>query len=150
MNCFSEDAFGVLRLAASMIVRDLLEAWTPERKAQIIQSMRERKAELISHEQIGDYDLTLWHYTQFGYYAAALNSGQEDPTTVHGQLTAPKSQRLQWRNVVAVLRGWTRQYGKILIGSADVDRIGQYKRMLQPYFLIGEWSQGIGFFVLPD
>lgn len=130
----------------------MLEAWSPDRKAQIAQSMNQRGAVLIAHEVIGDFDLTLWHYPVHGYHAASLNSGQEDPTTLSGQERQPKAQRLNWGAVKTQLHRWVDSYGKILIGSARTERIAQYRRLLGRDFLIGEWDRypDAGFFIMPD
>ena len=154
---FSDDAFGVWRAAASKIARDLarelLEAWTPETRARIIQHMKSQGAEFVDHKQVGDYDLSLWHYTGLlNFYAVALNSGQEDPTTLDGQARRPKAQYLQWNKVLVQLRDWVGQYGKLLVSSAYPGRTEQYNRLLKRYFLVGEWSVApeAGFFILPE
>jgi|ERR1051326_2874486 hypothetical protein len=152
MSSFLEDAFGVHRCRADEIVRHLLEAWTSEKKAEIVARMKERHADLVEHDVAGDYDLTLWHYTREGYYVVAINSGQEDPTTVSGQEAEPRAQRLPWKKMTSTLSRWVRRYGKLLVGSTDPEKTDQYKKLLSRYFLLGIWSehpQG-GFFILPD
>lgn len=149
---FMDDTFGANRAAAHQIVKDLLEMWTPERKDEIIQSMTKRGASLVDHVTIGDYDLVLWHYPKINAYAASINSGQEDPTTMDGQEKRPRSQHLNWHSVVVQLQKWVKSHGRILISSTHRNRIGQYRKLLTRHFLTAEWSEwpDAGFFILPD
>ena len=148
---FIDDPFGVNRRIVHQIVGDLLEAWTPERKEQIMGRMKERGAALVDHVQIGDYDLVLWHYVANDIYAASLNS-QEDPTELTGQIRQPKAQRLHWGGVVLQLRMWVERYGKLLIGSTLESRTQQYRRRLYRNFLVADWKEhpDAGFYILPD
>jgi hypothetical protein len=151
---FIDDPFCVARMFALQAVEQLLldEAWTPERKAEIVQRMSDDKKELVEHTVIGDYDLTLWHYTVSGWYVVGLNSGQEDPTTMLGQERKPKSSYLAWNKVVSILRQWVLVHGKIIVGSSHPEKTEAYRRLLTRYFLVAEWSEhpGAGFFLLPD
>ena len=149
---FSNDPFGANRAMATEIVRQLLEAWTPETKARIIAQMNARQAGLVEHVTIEDYDLALWHYRTLDLYAVSLNSEQADPTTPEGQTHHPKAQFLKFGRVAAQLLEWTRKYGKLLIGSVDPEKTAQYKRLLSNWFLIATWTEypSAGFFILPD
>jgi hypothetical protein len=149
---FMDDVHGANRVTAYQVIQDLVEAWTPERKAEMIRSMASRDADLVEHAVIGDYDLTLWFYRRFELYAASLNSGQEDPLSLDGQAKNPKPQALKWISVVSRLQDWVKTYGRILVGSTDSAKTEQYRRLLARHFLIAEWSDhpGAGFFILPD
>lgn len=153
MKFFSNDPFGAHRYIASQIVEHMLEAWTPERQAEIEQRIKqERNAVLIEHVKLDDYDLTLWHYLTHNLYAVSLNSGQEDPTDLLCQKRAPKAQHLKWSKVEEQLRFWIDKYGKLLIGSTLTKRTEKYRLILRRNFLIGEWDAhpNAGFFILPD
>ncbi len=148
---FLEDAFGVHRVLANRVVDVLAEAWSQEQKEQIESRMAAQGFTLVEHVVFADYDLALWRYRDI-YYAASINSGSEDPTTMDGQASTPKAQSIQWNKVTMQLRHWVRQYGKILIASSQVHRMDQYRRLLSRYFLIGDWNEypGHGFFIMPD
>jgi hypothetical protein len=147
---FMDDPFGMSRVSTIMIL-EMLEAWTPEKKDEIVKAMADR-ANLVDHVVIGDYDLVLWHYREMNEYAASINSGQEDPTTVIGQKRRPPAGHVDWYDVVSQLQTWVRQHGRILIGSTVKERTNKYRRLLNRHFLIGEWTDhpNAGFFILPD
>jgi hypothetical protein len=148
-----DDAFGTERALANQVVQTLLgEAWTSQRKAEITQRMSEKGVDLIDHAQIGDYDLALWYFKKQEWYAVSFNSGQEDPNDFFSQTRTTRPQRVRWGEVASKLHEWVRQHGKLLISSVVPERIGQYRRILSHYFLIGDWNEypGRGFFLLPD
>lgn len=154
MRFFRNDPIGLNRHAANLIVSQLIETWTPERKVDIEKYAKETwNAILVERVQIADYDLTLWYYPKHGIHAVGLNSEQENPIDpdVQDKEVHVKPQWLRWRDVERQLDRWLDQYGKLLVGSAVPARTQRYRKLLSRHFLIGEWdTPSAGFYILPE
>jgi len=121
------------------------EAWTEQRKAEMVAKFTERGFTSVDHRVIGDYDLILWKCTKagasLGTYSVSINSGQHDPgdfrtqsTKQAGKTTAALS------GVINALIEWVELYGKILIASVDYRKLKHYRSILSRYFLIANYD----------
>jgi hypothetical protein len=112
------------------------EAWTPQRKEEIIQKMRQRKLELRDHAQIGDYDIALWTGAEidrefFGVASAnfvSLNVGQHDPGDAAVQMADTESGSIPIKAIAKKLAEWAQRHGKLAVSSYVPDRTAKYYR----------------------
>ena len=133
----NQDPFGTHIAALQQIPRALVEAWTPDRKSEIVQKAARNGLDLVDHAVAGDYDLTLWHTRAMeGYehaYMVSINNAQHDPleaTTQQGKFAATAN-RLPLRTIKNKLEDWVESYGPILVGSYIPDRNPLYLRLVR-------------------
>lgn len=152
-----QTGMAALRLAT---IVPLLEAWTPERKSEIVAANAAKKDRiiLIDHAVLDNYDLTLWKiesdkepFAPF-FYAVSLNSEQHDPTDAATQVVKiPGSslRHLPVSSIADVLRRWVGDYGEVVVGSVNPRKMRAYRRLLKDTFTIRDLPGGSdqGFYI---
>lgn len=129
----------------------LLEAWSADRKAEIVRKNTEKGNELIDHVTLGDYDLTLWrvpvdpkqvYHAENGFiFAAAINNDDHDPTDFQTQVTKFPGSSLRHApvsSVVDVLRRWVQDHKRVAVGTINARKNAIYRRLLTKYFTISD------------
>ncbi len=130
---------GMLSLYAVSIGK-VLEAWSQERKSEIIRKNAARGLVLLDHAVLDDYDLALWRvpvdldFAPTGIlHAVSINSEEHDPTERDVQMVKFPGSSLRHLPVASIsdiLRGWIRDYGKLAIGTAELRKLNIYRRLL--------------------
>jgi hypothetical protein len=139
-----DDVWSTHLLSLKSHLRVILEAWSKERKQEIVDKMSKKGIHLVDHTVFGDYDIVLWKvpvsldFDSSGVlYAASVNSEQHDPTDIKSQFTKYPGSSLRHipaKSLIDVLRSWIKDYGKIGIGTGNVVKLASYKKMLSSHF----------------
>jgi len=127
---------GVVGTAHAIPLCILYEAWSPERKEEIIKHGRELGYGLVEHAVIGEYDLTLWHSDKTEPpYLVALNSAYHDPLNHDTQEQKQVAGRgMAIKTMKRVLFGWVQEYGPLVIGSVMTEQTARYLRLVRKMF----------------
>jgi hypothetical protein len=151
------------RLALYGDLRIITEAWTAARKKEIVDRNLAKNQRLMDHVVLGDeWDLSLWKVPcqpdldpRKYFFAAAINSGQHDPTDWKEQAVKYPGSKAGYppvMSIIQVLQDWTDTFGKIAVGSAMPNKTEVYKKILAKHFSLGELDTtvpGAGFCVEP-
>ena len=131
-----DDGFGIARLNATLIPESIVtEAWSPEKKEQMIKKGDGLGFHMVDHVITGDYDLALWHTSKLeGYphaYVVSINNAERDPLDAANQKTKFATHtQFHLNDIKAKLAEWVNDYGSVLIGSVDTTRNERYYRLI--------------------
>jgi hypothetical protein len=132
------DPFNVAFWQASWIPLFIVtEAWTPERKEEVRREGERQGYKYVDHVVAGDYDLSLWHTTKFGFaaYVVGINNGQHSPFDPDAQQAKQStSHYLPLRQIKATMRKWSAAYGSLVVGSVLPERNDLYLRLMRRLF----------------
>ena len=146
-----QDPFGMHSAALHQIPRALIEAWSPDKKREVVQQAARNSTDLVDHLVVGDYDLTLWHTRKMqGYdhaYLVSINNAQHNPLTAADQLGdfRATASRLPLRAIKDKLVDWVDSYGPVFIGSYIPSRNALYKKLVKkllPSYTISQIHPG--------
>ena len=129
----------VLNLA-SKLRQIRIAAWSPERKREVIDQGNQKGAylvDLVEHEFFDDYDISLWQVPMLNgelIYAVGLNSNDyspfDDDVVESKQPSTTKNPKKNVQQGLTTLRSWCGKYGKLLIGSSNLDKSKSYLNLL--------------------
>jgi len=132
------DPFGyvVKSYACAIPVKLVTEAWSPEKKAEIMADTGNRGYRMIDHLVMDDYDLVLWFLTKVDSavnepYVVSINNAQHDPTQPDEQAAhfSADSGNLPIKAIKEKLMEWIAKYGSLAVCSYVPERNVLYYRM---------------------
>jgi len=133
-----DDPFNLsLAQAAWIPVAIVIEAWTPERKREILRQANQLGYTSKEHEVIADYDLSLWHTDKLGFpaYVVGINTGQHNPLEFGVQVVKQLAGRaLPLHAIKKILERWIHDYGSLVVGSVVSERNELYLRLVRHLF----------------
>lgn len=135
MMVYDLDAICQARWSLSSFVEKLAEAWSSDKKDEVINQGKKRNLRLVDHAIIGDYDLCLWQEKDADHYVS-INNAQHSPLSPEAQQGKFASRYLTFPTnmIKEILSKWTRTYGVLIIGSCIESRNRSYYKMAKRMF----------------
>jgi len=127
-----DDPFALHRVNMMKLQKRLQEAWSREKKAEIVAKEKAKGHDLAAHEIFGDYDLTLWRVpTHRGtYLMVGLNGGEWDPTDLNTQKQPAGHGRIPFQPICKKISEWVDAHGSVVVGSAVQGKTKLYLKWL--------------------
>ncbi len=111
----------------------VMEAWTPERKREVISQAANLGCRYVEHIQSGDYDISLWWSTDLSCHVVGINNGQHSPFEAEAQTTRQLDtvSHLPLGAIRRTLQSWLDEYGPLIVGSVVPERNEFYLRLVK-------------------
>lgn len=135
------DPFNISKAAAAEFpVIILSEAWSPEKRKEVLAHAQESGYDMVDHLITGDYDLVLWHTDKIqnnpNAYVVSINNAEHDPLSAEAQQTKQLDtvQALPRDVIKEKVAEWVSKYGSVIIGSVMTERNFRYLKMFKRMF----------------